>query len=493
MASPRAASLGSLARGGARWQMAAQVIEVGCGFGVLIYLARIVDAETFGIVSLAVAVAAVASVVIATPVANAVIAHGFTEERALSTVWWAACAPSAVFSSVLVGVLALAGLGGREATAVSVVMCGIPFLAWSVVVQAIQQQRLQFRAAAVARIAAAFGATAIAVILGVSGHGFPALLSRSVAPAILIASLGMWQARWRPRLMLDRRALREAVAYGRGVAGFSLLNQLNRYADNLLIGVALGSAALGYYSLAYRFVEMPVGQVGNAAQAVVFPTLARVDDETRFRDALLRSQKLLVWITAPLGLCAIVLGDEAVRLVLGPQWHTAGSIAQVFGAVALLQIAGTQVGVIYLARKATGLLARWAMLATPVVVGSFALGLLGGARGVAWAYLGANVLLFHPSWQFPGRLIGLTGGMVLRNLVAELGVAFGLAGAALLLRGELAIGSLGALILWGVLLSMTYWLIVGILAPGTRRDALQLLGMRSAPSAATRDPSLNSN
>jgi O-antigen/teichoic acid export membrane protein len=480
------ASLGSVALGGARWQGVAQAIEVSCGLGVLIYLARIVDAETFGVVSLAVAVAAVVSVVVATPVANAVVAHGLTEDRALSTVWWAACAPSAVVSIVLIGVFVLAGLGGREIVAVSVVMCGIPFLAWSVLVQAIQQQRLEFRAAAVARTVAALSAAAIAVALGLSGHGFPALLSRSVAPPILIAGVGMWQARWRPRFVLDAGTLREAGSYARGVGGFGLLNQLNRYADNLLIGFALGSAALGYYALAYRFIEMPVGQVGNAAQSVVFPTLARVGDEAEFREGLLRSQKLLVWIAAPFGVCAIGLGDRVVRLVLGSQWDAAGTIVQVFGAVALLQIAGTQVGVIYLARRATDLLARWAMLSTPVVVASFALGLLGGARGVAWAYLAANVVLFYPSWQFPGRLIGLTAGIVIRNLTLELGLAFGLAAVALLVRQEIAIGSLGALCVWGAVLSVAYWSIAAILEPRTRRDALQLLGMRSVAATAAR-------
>jgi O-antigen/teichoic acid export membrane protein len=408
-------------------------------------------------------------------------------------VWWAACAPSAVISIVLIAALVLAGAGGREMVAVSVVMSGIPILAWSVIVQAIQQQRLELRAAAVARIVAALIATAIAVALGLRGDGFPALLSRSVAPPFLIASVGMWQARWRPRFMLDRGALREAGAYARGVAGFSLLNQLNRYADNLLIGFALGSAALGYYSLAYRFIEMPVGQVGNAAQAVVFPALARVRGEAEFRDGLLRSQKLLVWLTAPFGLCTIALGDKIVRLVLGSQWNTAGTIVQVFGAVALLQIAGTQVGVIYLARKATDLLARWAMLATPVVVVSFALGLLGGASGVAWAYLAANVVLFYPSWQFPGRLIGLTAGIVIRNLASELGLAFGLAAAALLVRQEVAIGSLGGLIVWGVVLSVAYWLTAAALEPRTRGDALQLLGMRPVPIGAVPDTSLSSN
>jgi O-antigen/teichoic acid export membrane protein len=472
------ATLGSSVRQGARWQMAAQAIEVAVGLGLLIYLAHVVGAHTFGIVAFAIALTAVASAVLSGPVNSAVIAHRLVSERESSTAWWAATVPSALFAAALSGALLAAGVRGSGLVAIAVVAASMPLLGSSALVQAILQQRLEFRAVANGRIVAAVGSSALAVGLGASGLGLAALLSRALSAPLLIVCVGMVQARWRPRLIIDRPTLRAVVTYGRGVAGFGLLNQLNRYSDNLLVGFILGSTVLGFYSLAYRFIETPVAQVGGVAQSVVFPALVRVDDEQRFREALLRSQKVLVWVVAPLGICSIAVGDIAVRTVLGNQWSPAGIIVQVFGAVALLQIAGTQVGVIYLARNATPLLMRWALFATPVIVGSFAIGLVGGIRGVAWAYFAANLILFYPSWAYPGRLIGLTGAMVLRNLRFVLGAAFGLAGAMLALRLATPLDSVPVLIAVAVSLPAIYWTITAIVDGELRTDVRQLIDMR---------------
>jgi O-antigen/teichoic acid export membrane protein len=291
----------------------------------------------------------------------------------------------------------------------------------------------------------------------------------------------MLTARWRPTFVIDRAILGKLRSYAGGVAGFSLLNQITRYGDNLLVGAFLGSTALGYYAMAYRFIEVPVGQVGAAAQSVVFPTLARIGDADRFREALLRSQKVLVWLVAPVGVCSMAVGDVAVRAILGQQWKPAGLIVQVFGAVGLLQAAGTQVGVIYLARDATSLLLRWALISTPIIFGSFAIGLIGGIQGVAWAYLAAGLVLFWPGWQIPGRLIGLTTPMVLRNLKVELGWGFGLAATVLALRLRLPIQSTASVIVTIIVLSAVYWIGSVLIDPRLRTDVLRLVDARLTP------------
>jgi PST family polysaccharide transporter len=294
----------------------------------------------------------------------------------------------------------------------------------------------------------------------------------------VVICLGLIAARWRPTFDVDRATLRGITAFASGIAGFSLLNQIHRYGDNLLVGAFLGSTALGYYSMAYRFIEVPIGQVGIVAQAIVFPVLSKIPEPERFRDVLLRSQKLLVWVVGPLGVCAMAVGDVAVRDVLGPEWRPAGVIVQIFGAIALGQTAGTQVGMIYMARDATRLMFRWALISTPIVFVSFAIGLLGGVKGVAWAYLAASWLLFWPSWQIPGRLIGLGAWEVLRNLKVELGWGFALAGAVLVLRTGVPIHSLAVVVAFIVGLSAVYWIGSVMLDSRLRSEVRQIIDMR---------------
>jgi O-antigen/teichoic acid export membrane protein len=477
-AAPRGPSLGSQARAGARWTSVAQVIEVGSGFAILVYLARIVRPDVFGLVSLATAIVQVVSNILCAPVTRAVIAHQMDSERALSTAWWATVLPSGLAAVVIAGVTAAVGYRGSALAVMTIVAASLPLSGVSILVQAILQQQLRFRSAAVGRIIAAVASSLIGVGLGMSGFGLAALVSRAILPSLFILGVGLVQVDWWPRPIIDRPTVRSIKSYAVGVAGFSGLNAFNRYGDNLLVGSFLGSAALGLYAVAYRFIETPLYQVGSIAQSVSFPALVRIKDPARFRDAFLRSQKLLVWIVAPIGICSLGLGDPTVRVVLGQRWHSAGFIVQIFGAVALLQIAGSQVGVIYMARDATRLLLRWALISTPIILGSFAIGLLDGIRGVAIGYLVANIVLFYPLWQLPGSLIDLTCGMVLRSLKVELGLAFALGFLLLPLHTVVPLTSAFAVAGFIIVASVAYWVSAVLLDRHLRAEAFKLLALR---------------
>jgi PST family polysaccharide transporter len=267
--------------------------------------------------------------------------------------------------------------------------------------------------------------------------------------------------------------------YARGVAAYDLFNQIVRNGDNLLIGIVLGSSPLGFYNIGYQFLGLPVGQVSSVTTNVALPALSQMDDNERFKASLLRVQKVAVWCVAPIAIGAIVLGDAAVREVLGARWAPAGTLVQIFGAVALVQVAATQSGAIYLARRSTDLLFRWGRIVAPVFVISFLIGLPWGTVGVAVAYLVANLALFYPNWSVPGPIIGLRPGEVIGALRVELGLAVAIAvsgSAWRLLTGPPAIG---LLLTVGASLALGYWLSAIIIDRDLRADVVGLLARRA--------------
>jgi O-antigen/teichoic acid export membrane protein len=272
-----------------------------------------------------------------------------------------------------------------------------------------------------------------------------------------MAPFYMSRAGWWPTRHFKPDVARRILTYSKGVTGFNVLNQLARRGDDVLVGAILGTTAVGFYSLSYRFIEAPVMQVSQITQAVTFPALVRVKDEARFRRALLRAQKPLVWLVAPLAVCSLALGDQAVVLVLGTDWSPAGTVLQVFGGIALIQAATTQVGPIYLARDATGLLFKWSLFMAPSVLAGIAVGTIWGIDGVAWAYLAVNLLLFVPNWNVPGRLIGLDAWQVLRSVGLVMGLALAVAAATYGVRVALDIESLAGVIGCAAGATAAYW------------------------------------
>ena len=64
------------------------------------------------------------------------------------------------------------------------------------------------------------------------------------------------------------------MVFSANVLGSDVLTYGTRNADSLLIGRYLGSASLGYYSLAYQLMLYPLSQVSSVIVRVLFPTLS---------------------------------------------------------------------------------------------------------------------------------------------------------------------------------------------------------------------------
>ncbi len=421
-------------------------------------------------VALGTAVVAILVGVLVVPVSSSIVAKQFDTGAQLDTAWWLAVAPSVALFATVVGVAVTLGMKGDHLRVLVGVGMSLPFTAALQVLTARHQQRLAWRALATGRIIGTIVGTAGALTLLVLDEPLLALIALQTLSALAQVVAMAPGTNWRVRLRTDPATRRLIVSYAKGLAGFNALNFLIRKGDDVIVGTFLSAQALGLYSVAYRFIEVPVGQVSQVASNVTFPTLMKIDDEARMRAAFLRSQKMLVWLVVPIGIASVGLGDLGVPALLGAQWQDAGPIVQIFGVIAIVQAAGTQLGVIYLYRSATGTLLRWGLLSAPIIVTGFLVGSEWGARGVAWGYLAANLVLLYPSWWFGGRLIGLPPRVVLRSLLGQLILAAG--GIALLVgaREVVALESVLALIAATAASSLLFWSMALALDTELRQD-----------------------
>jgi O-antigen/teichoic acid export membrane protein len=467
-------TLGVAARSGARWQATAQILDGALAIATLIVFARLVSPREFGAVALLVVIASLLTTVVSGPIGNAIVVLRLSERRALSTAWWTALLPSLAFAIVW-SAIALAVEPPSFLVAALALSMLIPLYAASSVTTSIQQQRLDFRKLALVRMIAVVGATAAGLGVGVLIQGLAGLIVRQMAIPLLQCAGGSAAARWVPSLTFDRSVGESIRRYVRGLAGFNLLNQVLRRGDDLLVASVLGATSLGYYSLAYRVIELPMAQIGQMSQNVSLPALTVIDDLERFRASFLRIQKVLVCLVAPLGICAMFLGDVAVTTLLGERWAAAGPIVQVFGAIAIIQAADTHIGLIFLARGATDKLFRYGLYWTPPFLACILIGLRWGSLGVAWSYLAFNAVVFYPSWVIAGRVVDLRAREVLRSLAVVFGCAGLIAAVGGVLRVFVDLSGIEMIVAAAALASAAYWGGVLLLDQGLRADVLALV------------------
>ena len=139
--------------------------------------------------------------------------------------------------------------------------------------------------------------------------------STSLSTVVLYAKVP-----WRPSLAFNWRPLRETLQFGVFYQGQSITHFVKDLMISGLGGLVYGTRAVGYLWWAQQLAALPL-QLTNLVSRVVYPALARLQDDRKEFSALLESA--LAWtsrITLPVYAALVGLSPEIVHYVYGPKW-----------------------------------------------------------------------------------------------------------------------------------------------------------------------------
>jgi PST family polysaccharide transporter len=199
------------------------------------------------------------------------------------------------------------------------------------------------------------------------------------------------------------------VAFGGNVATSYLVFSVTRSADSVLIGWYWGAGPLGLYSRAYNLLMLPVRQLGGPARSVAVPAFSRVqDDPERLARYYLRAANLIMWISAPIFGFLFVAAEPVIVLTLGNRWQEAAPVFQILAIFALGQLLFESTLWLFVSRGQSKHLLKLSLIVSPIIIGSYAIGLFFGIKGVALT--GSLVLLAILPWilKFSFRGTNLT-------------------------------------------------------------------------------------
>lgn len=132
-----------------------------------------------------------------------------------------------------------------------------------------------------------------------------------------------------------------------------------------------------------------------------------------------------------MGVDLTLVGKDAVRLVLGPNWSESGRIFVLFGPGIGIMLLYSTVGWIHLSIGQPGRWLRWTLVESAVTALLFVLALPWGPAGIAVAWSVSYWILTIPAFWFAGRpigfgvstLIGAVWKYAAASLIAGLGTA----------------------------------------------------------------------
>ena len=234
-------------------------------------------------------------------------------------------------------------------------------------------------------------AVPIAIVMAWRGAGYWALVALPLTLNLLMI-LSWLMVNWRPSLPHRGAQVGSMIAFGGNVAASYFIITVSRSADNVLIGRYIGAGPLGLYSRAYNLLMLPVRQLSSPAASVAIPAFSRTQgDPERFARYYLRAVNLLMWISAPIFGFLFVAAQPVIILLLGNQWRGAAPVFQILAICALTQLLLESTIWLFVSRGQSQQLLKLLLVISPIIVGSYALGLPFGIKGVALS--GSLVLL----------------------------------------------------------------------------------------------------
>jgi O-antigen/teichoic acid export membrane protein len=303
----------------------------------LVIFARLLSAEQFGVVAVALAIVQVLAVPVELMFHDALIQRAEVEAVHVDS----AFTVSVLLGSALCGAcwlladLAARWMGDPQLADVlrwmSFSLVGSGF---GSVLVAVQRRKLQFRSLALRSMIGRAGSALIALTMAFMGAGLWSLVAQQVLLVCLATAMLWLLAEERPRFRFAWQPTRELLRFGLFSTLYQLLVIFTSRIFMVLVGVFLGSESAGLLSIAFRGLDMLRDLLIGAVSQIAMPLFSRLREsgEVLF-DAYTRSIQLTTLCAFPVFVGLAVCAEEVVTVAFGPQWLGA---APYFVLIALL-------------------------------------------------------------------------------------------------------------------------------------------------------------
>ena len=377
-----------------------QAVKFLVRLGATVVLARLLTPQDFGLVVMVVAVTGVFLIFKDLGLATATVQKSEINHQQVSTLFWINVAGGLVLMAVVAGLSFLITWFYDEQRLFTICLAlssvfGLSGL--SVQHEALLRRQMYFGRLALVEVISALLGAIVAIVVALHHGTFWALVFQQITMAAL-ATVGMWVAcSWRPGWSHKNCGVSSFLSFGGNLSAFHLVNYLARNMDRILIGKFWGTNPLGLYNKSTELVNLPLMQIIFPVSQVATPTLSRLQgEEMRFRHYYLQAIFLVSSVTLPLLALLIVMSEEIIAIVLGPQWVGAVQIFRILAVGAVVQPILSSCGWLFVASGQTRRLLKWGIFASSVIIIAFLIGLPYGTEGVAIGYSLALLLLVGP-------------------------------------------------------------------------------------------------
>lgn len=412
---------------GVAWSGIDNVVQFGVTFVVSIVLARLLSPDDYGLLGL---------IAVFTAVCTALINGGFTtalirKKDATDDDYNTAFIVNLGISLLLYIVIFLCSplianfFERHELVGLTrVSSLGMIIGALALVQQTRLTKRIDFKTQAKITLIASVCSGVIGIVMACFDFGVWALVAQQLSVQTLRTVLLWFYNKWVPKLRFSSKSFHELFGFGWKMMVSGVLDTVWKELYQVIVGKFYSPATLGQYTRAKQFSQLFSSNLTSVIQRVTYPVLSNIqDDKERMIVAYRRIIKTTMFITAISMFWLGAISEPLLYCLIGPKWHEAatylplicisGSLYPLHAInLNMLQVQGRSdlfLG-LEIVKKIVGL--------APLTVC-----IIYGVMPMLYVNLVTGAICYFLNSYFPGKLLGYTSWMQLKDIAPSYGLS----------------------------------------------------------------------
>lgn len=409
------------ATSGVFWNGSSQFLTQGFQLIVLMILARLLTPEDFGIVGLATLFTGLVGVANELGLSAAIIQRKDIDDAHLSTSFWANIIMGLTLFTIFFFASPLIADFFKEKTLRPILIvssAGLVIGSFGIIHKALLEKGLDFKRASIVDICAAFISGTVSILLAINDFGVWSIVFGSIASSI-VSVIVLWKMnKWRPSFKFSFRHFRDLFRFGGNVMGSKFVGYIAMRVDYLVVGKLLGTAPLGYYSLARNLTSFPVQKISWTVMRVAFPVFSSIQDNVNaLKYGYLKTVKYISLATFPMLAGMFIVAPEFVPIFYGEKWSPVIILLQILSVEAAFVSIGTMTNIVQYAKGRSDIQFKWQVYTTVTLPLAIVVGTEYGVVGAAVMLTIMMAIYILIIQIITNKLIGIDMFMLFREIV----------------------------------------------------------------------------
>lgn len=278
--------------------------------------------------------------------------------------------------------------------------------AFSVVQTNILTKQLSFKVLARINLISTLIGVVLSIIFAYLGYGIWSLVIKSLATALVTASLLWIFNTWRPSLVFSLNSMKGLFGFGSLMLLSNLLNALFENIQGLIIGKKYTAQDMGLYSQAKKVDELPSRSISQIVTRVSFPVFSQIaDDKNKLVSAVRNNIICTTYLIFPLQFMLICVADHLFIVLFTEKWLAAVPYFRIFCIYSMFISLNAINTNVYKALGKSNIY-FWVQLVKKILaLFLIVMGMNYGVKGMTWATSISGILWWIISSIINGRLI----------------------------------------------------------------------------------------